>query len=120
MESMSDGEANDRIGRRRLPHYSSSGAARGMQIQAEKPQHLRENPSGEESADGFPSGRKLRQRRHLQSPRESGKLVDGLSRKSPEEWKKVALGGKQRGRTNEQAQEYCRGAVIQLLGGWGV
>jgi len=109
MESMSDGEANDRIGRRRLPHYSSSGAARGMQIQAEKPQHLRENPSGEESADGFPSGRKLRQRRHLQSPRESGKLVDGLSRKSPEEWKKVALGGKQRGRTNEQAQEYCRG-----------
>ena len=33
MESMSDGEANDRIGRRRLPHYSSSGAARGMQIQ---------------------------------------------------------------------------------------
>ena len=33
MESMSDGEANDRIGRRRLPHYSSSGAARGMQVQ---------------------------------------------------------------------------------------
>ena len=33
MESMSDGEANDRIGRRRLPHYSSNGAARGMQIQ---------------------------------------------------------------------------------------
>ena len=27
--------------------------------------------------------------RHLQSPRESGKLVDGLSRKSPEEWKKA-------------------------------
>lgn len=108
LESTSDGEANDRIGRRRwLPHYSSSGAARGMQLQAEKPEALQENPSGEETADGFPSGRKHSQKRHLQNP-ETGTLVDGLSTRSPEEWQQVALGGKRRGRTSEGAKEYCR------------
>eukprot|EP00435_Cladocopium_sp_Y103_P052986 s1106_g16.t2 len=108
LESTSDGEANDRIGRRRwLPHYSSSGAARGMQLQAEKPEALQENPSGEETANGFPSGRRHSQRRHLQS-RETGTLVDGLSTRSPEEWQQVALGGKRRGRTSEGAKEYCR------------
>lgn len=108
LESTSDGEANDRIGRRRwLPHYSSSGAARGMQLQAEKPEALQENPSGEETANGFPLGRRHSQRRHLQS-REMGTLVDGLSTRSPEEWQQVALGGKRRGRTSEGAQEYCR------------
>lgn len=91
-----------------LRHNQSCGAARGMQVKAGKPETLEENPSGEETSDGFPVPRRSRERRH-QSHKPSGTLADGLSTKELQEWREVALGGKQRGRKNRGAEEYCRG-----------
>ncbi|CAJ1416206.1 unnamed protein product [Effrenium voratum] len=103
--SLSDGEAQDQV-RTRLRSGRSTGV-RGMQ-QA-RPETLDENPSGEESADGFPSER--RSKRRISPPGASANttLATGLTNAPAEECMEAACGMTKRGKQSEGSKEYRRG-----------
>ncbi|CAE7513838.1 unnamed protein product [Symbiodinium natans] len=103
----SEGEDARRPRPRRRTQQQSTGAVRGMQLQLVGPDVLEENPSGEESAEGFPKGRRAKERRHL-SPKAGdggGDLAHGL--KSAVSTSEDTLGLKRRGRRSQGAQERC-------------
>eukprot|EP00439_Symbiodinium_sp_Y106_P039259 s4911_g4.t2 len=106
--SLSEGEDTLRFPARpsrRATQQQSVGAVRGMQMQVTSPEGLEENPSGEEAAEGFPKGRRGKEKRHI-SPKAGdggGALAHGL--KSAASANEDPLGLKRRGRRSQGAQE---------------